>query len=475
MSPSEAKHPLDIAALDVAAVEFARAMDELSALQRRIDALQAERARRLVATVGLAERMEIVSGSPTAKTAEYVHRSTRAETALALGVSETVAERLLDEAALLAESMPRVLDAVEAGVISWRAASLAAECGRGVGIGLPPAAAAECRADYEDAALRLAAAAPPSRLRSRLMALRDRLLTTPPVERHRAAREERRLVLEDVEDGMSWLHAYLPSIEAHAVHRRLTDIARRTVDFDAEDGVEDGRTLDQRRVDLLVDFLIGDHVGIGGDYESRVAQGRDFGRFAGIRPTVVVTVPVQALLGSGDDTGAAGLDLAVAPGRGLGIATGLDPGSGRVEHAPPAMLDGIVPIDPVTARELTANAPSLYRLLVHPHTGARLDLSRDRYAVSTELRLWLRLRDETCRFPGCGRLAAGCDIDHTLAWQHGGETRADNLAHLCRGHHTMKHQTRWRIEQQPDGTITWCSPSGRIHSTKPAGAFAKAA
>ena len=446
MHPSEAKHPLDPVALDAAASDFARAMDELTVLQRRIDALQAERAHRLAAAIDLAERFEVVSGLPTAKTAEYVHRSTRAEVALALGVSESLAERLLDETSMLVGSLPRTLAAVEGGEITWRAAGLVADCGRGVDTGPDPAAARRRLAEYEDAALTIAATVPPSRLRSRLSAVRDRLLAAPPVERHRTARAQRRLVLEDVEDGMSWLHAYLPSVEAHAVHGRLTDIARRTVDFDAEDGIEDGRTLDQRRADLLIDFLAGDHVGIGEDYEARIARGRDFGRFVGIRPTVVVTVPVQTLLGRDQD-----------------------------DHAPPAMLDGVVPIDPATARELTANAPSLYRLLVHPHTGARLDLSRDRYAVSTELRLWLRLRDETCRFPGCGRLAAGCDVDHTLAWQHGGETRADNLAHLCRGHHTMKHQTRWRIEQQPDGTITWCSPSGRVHRTKPAGAFARAA
>jgi len=446
-----ATHPLDIEALDVAAIDFARAMDDLGELQRRIDALHAERARRLVEALELAERVEVVSGSPTAKTTEYVRRSTRAEVALAIGVSEYAAERLVAEAETLVSRLPATLAAVETGAVVWRAASLITECGVGIGSGLDPIRAREATAAFEAAALSIVASCPPARLRSRLAALRDRSLAAPPIERHRAAREERRVAIEDVEDGMSWLNAYLPSVEAHAVHHRLTDVARAAQGFDAEEGLDDSRTIDQRRADLLIDFVTGDHARSGSgtgsdDYETRIAKGRDFGRFAGIRPTVVVTVPVQTLLSADHD-----------------------------ENAPPAMLDGIVPVDPATARELAANAPSLYRLLVHPHTGARLDLSRDRYQVSTELRLWLRLRDGTCRFPGCGHPAKGCDIDHTLDWQFGGETRADNLAHLCRGHHTLKHRTRWAIEQHADGTITWRSPSGRTHTTRPHDAFARLA
>jgi len=426
-----------IAVVDDAARAFLDAVDRVSETQRAIDALHARQAREILDVVRAADRLEIVSGTPTAKTTEFVHRSTRAELALALGVSERTAERALNDALALTSELTATLEAVEAGRATWRAATLIVEHARGLG---------ERTAEFEARALELADFSAASRLGSRLAALRDRMLETPAIERHAAAREERRVVVEDVADGMSWLHAYLPSVEAHAIAHRLTDIARRARDIDDEEGIDDRRTLDQRRADLLVDFIAGDHVRIAGPdgdaeaaLERRIAEGRDFSRFAGIRPTVVVTVPVEQLLDN------------VADGAG-----------------PPAMLDGVVPIDPATARRLTANAPSLYRLLVDPHTGARLDLGRRRYEPSTELRMWLRLRDETCRFPGCGRLAKGCDLDHTVAWQHGGETRADNLAHLCRGHHTLKHATRWRMTQHPDGTITWRSPSGREHRTRAA-------
>ncbi len=246
-------------------------------------------------------------------------------------------------------------------------------------------------------------------------------------------------------------------------------MSRAAAEFDAEDGIVDARTLDQRRADLLVDFVVGDFIDAealaGGTpaerLERRVARGLDLGRFAGIRPTVIVTVPVDVLL---DRTGVA------ATGLGRDVAGPPTPDRGATD---PPTLDGIVPIDPATARELVANASSLYRMLVDRHTGVRLDLSRERYEVPTALRMWLRLRDATCRFPGCGRPAKGCDIDHSVDWQFGGETRADNLAHLCRGHHTLKHQTRWQLVQHADGEITWRSPSGRTYSTRPAQPFTR--
>jgi hypothetical protein len=72
-----------------------------------------------------------------------------------------------------------------------------------------------------------------------------------------------------------------------------------------------------------------------------------------------------------------------------------------------------------------------------------------------------------CTFPGCGRLARNSDIDHTVDRQYGGATRADNLAHLCRHHHRLKHQTRWRMRQRPERKITWTSPTGHKRDADP--------
>ncbi|MGC5166734.1 HNH endonuclease signature motif containing protein, partial [Luteimicrobium sp. DT211] len=134
-----------------------------------------------------------------------------------------------------------------------------------------------------------------------------------------------------------------------------------------------------------------------------------------------------------------------------------------------AYLDGYGPIDDHTATLLTAAAPSLRRLLTDPHTGVVLALGRETYTVPADLRAFLRLRDGTCRFPGCSRAADRCDVDHTTAYVTGGTTDATNLAHLCRTHHRLKHATRWNARQAgTDGTLVWTSPTGAEHVTRPA-------
>jgi hypothetical protein len=115
----------------------------------------------------------------------------------------------------------------------------------------------------------------------------------------------------------------------------------------------------------------------------------------------------------------------------------------------PGDLAGHGPIDPDTARRLAAQAPSFLRLLTHPETGAVLSVGRDRYAVPADLKAWLRVRDETCRFPGCSRRAERCDIDHITHWAHGGTTDHHNLIHLCRKHHRLKHTTPWTVSTEP--------------------------
>jgi hypothetical protein len=135
----------------------------------------------------------------------------------------------------------------------------------------------------------------------------------------------------------------------------------------------------------------------------------------------------------------------------------------------PATLDGYGPIDADTARMLAGHAPSFIRLLTHPETGAVLSVGRESYRVPQDMKNWLQVRDATCRFPGCSRQAARCEIDHTRDWEHDGQTRHDNLAHLCKSHHILKHKSDWQVTQARDGTgnLTWTSPTGRNYTTEP--------
>ena len=133
----------------------------------------------------------------------------------------------------------------------------------------------------------------------------------------------------------------------------------------------------------------------------------------------------------------------------------------------PATLEGYGPISLETAREIAGNASGFTRLLTHPESGVVLSLGKTQYKNTKAMKKWLRVRDETCRFPGCSRPAVRSDIDHTTAWEHNGPTDYDNLAHLCGPHHRLKHQTLWSVVQEPGGVLLWTSPAGTTHRTHP--------
>ena len=65
------------------------------------------------------------------------------------------------------------------------------------------------------------------------------------------------------------------------------------------------------------------------------------------------------------------------------------------------------------------------------------------------------------------------DLDHTVPFDHhapdrGGPTEPGNLAALCRHHHRLKtFAPGWHVHQHPDGTLTWTTPTGHTHTTRP--------
>ena len=100
--------------------------------------------------------------------------------------------------------------------------------------------------------------------------------------------------------------------------------------------------------------------------------------------------------------------------------------------------------------------------------GHVLDVGRRRYEVPAALRRLIVARDRTCRFPGCGRAAERCQIDHAEAWEDGGRTDIANLGALCTRHHQLKTHGGWRIvESSPDGSCTWVSPRGLRYRRPP--------
>lgn len=91
--------------------------------------------------------------------------------------------------------------------------------------------------------------------------------------------------------------------------------------------------------------------------------------------------------------------------------------------------------------------------------GEPLNVGRRRRTVPAALRRALARRDPRCRYPGCeNRLFL--DAHHVEHWAHGGETKLDNLVLLCRHHHRLLHEGRYRGETQADGSIVFYAPWG---------------
>ncbi|MGV0871647.1 DUF222 domain-containing protein [Mycolicibacterium sp. XJ879] len=119
---------------------------------------------------------------------------------------------------------------------------------------------------------------------------------------------------------------------------------------------------------------------------------------------------------------------------------------------------GVIP--PALLAELINNGAKVRSVYRPP------DIADPGYRPSRSCERFVRMRDMTCRFPGCEHPAEYCDVDHTVPYP-GGPTHASNLKCLCRFHHLLKTFCGWHDEQRPDGTVIWTAPSGRTYRTQP--------
>ncbi|MGA0567655.1 DUF222 domain-containing protein [Rathayibacter sp. KR2-224] len=349
------------------------------------------------------------AGSPDVDEIDFAVRSVAFDLAQRLAVSENVVRDYDRQAAVLATRLPKLRELFLSGRISQQHVRAAVDCAEF----LPDEATT---VEYDERIAKIAEGLRCGEFARRCRLLRDRMCADTMQERHDRARDQRRVSVETADDGMAWLNAYLPVMDAAGIEARLQAAARAQRLHPGEH-----RTLAQLRADALVGLLLGDaadaaHSAAGSDAAPRIPALGSAG------------ITVQPFL--------------------------LIDADGRF-----AELLGYGPVDPRSAAMALRDAPSFRRVFADPVDPAKLTLDRRRYRPSPDQLRWLKIRygldDSAAPF-----LCPGAEIDHVIEFQHGGDTDVDNLVPLKPRLHRLKSVTRIRLDPKPDGGIRVRTPTG---------------
>lgn len=432
--------------------------------RREIAALQSREARLLAGAVDLvaARTAERLQQSPVRRAnSDLPLREVCAELAAAMRLSDRAVQGRMSDATTLLDRFARTLAAWESGRIDAAHVSAILDAGA-------PIYDEQARGRFEQFALAVAETESPQRLRAAVGAIAVAVDPDGATERARGARAQRKIRVSDLGDDMSRILADVPTPLASGILDRLTQLAHEVL----------ARTDEVAATDEADGTVAADET-TGTDTAGGGVDGGDAG--AGAAPTVVtgpsnddavgdtrtmdqvrVDVFCDLLLGGGPVAHGDGLEAITGHVQVLVPASTLNASTGGS-----AFLAGHGPTDPDTARCLAARATGWDRLVSDPLSGAVLAI--DRYQPTGLMRRFLCARDERCRFPGCRRPARRCDLDHTCDAALGGPTSCTNLAHLCRRHHTLKHATEWAVRQLGHGVLEWMSPTGRAYLDRPPG------
>ncbi len=444
-------------------VEIENAISSIEKQETKKRRLEAEQ----LAALASALQRVFGRGRPRPESAdrELAYRSLRLEVAAALNDSEHNAERLLSVAYLSRACFATSLEALHAGHISSGHLRVI------IDEGAPLSASedtdeGERRRRYEREVLTFAREETPNRLRPIARRIAAAYSQETLAERHQAALKRRCMRIVALDDGMADLIAHLPAEDAYAIKDRVAAIAKRTITVSGGATPPSfGTQSPAPRTDVAANGVPPAHQASNADRRSRDEVRADVFR--------------DLLLGRTLDPALADADA----GSGSGAKAGADVDGGtklrdnphewdqvraHVQVVIPAHgvpeLVGYGPIDTATAAGLAAGARAWERVSVD---DAGRVIAVDRYRPSAEMTRLLIARDLHCRAPGCRVPAIRCDADHTVDAALGGPTSTTNLAHLCRGHHTVKHHTDWEVTQEPGGVVKWTSPTGREYRDKP--------
>lgn len=229
----------------------------------------------------------------------------------------------------------------------------------------------------------------------------------------RSTRKQRHVRFEHMPNGMSFVSAFLPTIEAAAIQKRLRIIARRDHQRAEElradqPSVDQARQEDAEQVDAPPTLAERE-----ADLFSAWLRTTPLDEPAPVEAKIMIMIPEATLTGDSDEPAiAADRSWALPADQARDLAANHD-----AEHE---WYQGQVRIQPSEA-----DVDVLSVTYVGRYPPARL---RDA----------LTFRDGRCQTQGCTVPAERCDLDHQLPWDSGGKTNAKNLWALCRRHHRLK-------------------------------------
>lgn len=378
-----------------------------------------------------------------------------AELVAVYGVHHHRASAMLKLAISLVTEFPAIVEAMESGRLDEYTASMLARQMRTVDFSY--------RGDVHRAVIDWLMAAIDSGTRPGRRAIldeTDRIISEHDpagvlLRRAQAVRDRNVRIRRDV-DGMSTLRAFITTAEARAIEMLIQKAAAAQKEREKADRLAaardpdappiDATTIrsnDELRADALVDLLLGPIDATSATPGAAAAGVVASGAGVQIRPNITVLAPPN-------------------------------PGGEPEIYLPRGGPEAIDALIALLARSVgaTIHVPDTEPGTADSPSGSR------RYRLNTELIRRIRLRDGTCRHPGCSVPADDCDVDHARPFDRsdpagGGLTVESNLMCLCRRHHRFKTFHGWRYQLEHDGTLTVRTDTGHTVTTDPAGPLAR--
>ena len=383
------------------------------------------------------------------------------ELALILNCSRADATVLWERCSTLLLRLPRTAAALADGDLDWpRARAIAAELGWPARNSVP----AVLRA-VEAVVLPQATGMSITRLRALVRAELLKADAAAADARRRLAERAADVTVRGLGDGMSELRSVMPTPEAAEVRAAADALAR-----------ELKAAGDERPLGMLRAVVV--HELMTRPWQERPA----------VTAHVAVVAPLDSLEAAAAGASGTGLDPATVDGRPVTAAQvrellerldALCPGG---LQAPTGGTTDVAVTDAEGRLLATATRRELERIvrrgcLRHPDAAGGCECgvlgmpyAVARYEHTPAQERFVKVRDQTCRHPGCHNRAGWADLDHVVPHHVGGATDCSNLCCLCRRHHRLKtHAAGWHYVMTRDGVLSVTTPSGVTRVSRPPG------